>query len=75
MANHLAKQSRPDWPLNDFFFQLLPDNPILCCVSTLQNKIDQTKQFREVKDRVHKDSLFISTTGGHNSVTSATIAR
>ena len=74
MANYLAKQSRPGWPLKEFFFLSLPNNLVLCPVSTLQEYIDQTKQFREGKDRVHKDNLFIATTWGHNTVTSATIA-
>ena len=75
MANHLAKQSRPGRSLKEFFFPSLPDNPTLCPVSTLQEYILRTKQFREGKDDDHKDRLFITTTEGHSPVASATIAR
>ena len=75
MVNHVAKQSRPCWPLKEFFFPSLPNNPALCPVSTLQEYIDWTKQFRECKDGVDKDSMFITATGGHNPATSATITR
>ena len=75
MANHLAKQSRPGRSLKEFFSPSLPDNPTLCSVSTLQEYILRTKQFREGKDDDHKDRLFITTTEGHSPVASATIAR
>ena len=71
----MAKQSRPGLSLKEFFFPSLPDNPTLFPVSTLQEYILQTKQFREGKDDDHKDRLFITTTGGHSPATSATIAR
>ena len=53
----------------------MPDNPALCPVTTLQECIHQTKQFREGKDGDHKNSLFITTTGGHNPAMSITITR
>ena len=74
-ACHLAKQSKPGQGLKDLFFPSLPHNPILCPVGTLREYIDQTKQFRENKDGDQKDSLFLTTTGGHNLATCATIAR
>ena len=74
-ACHLAKQSKPGRVLKDFFFISLPHNPILCPVGTLQEYIDQTKQFRENKDGDQKDSLFLTNTRGHNPATCATIAR
>ena len=75
MVSHLAKQNRPGQSLIEFFFPSLPDNPILCPVSTLQEYILRTKQFIEGKNDNHKDRLFITTTGGHSPATSATIAR
>ena len=75
MASHLAKQSRPSRSLKEFYFPSLPDNPTLCSVNTLQEYILRTKQFREGKDDDHKDRLFITTTGGHSPVRSATIAK
>ena len=44
-------------------------------MTTLQECIHQTKHFREGKDGDHEDSLFITTTGGHNPAMSTTITR
>lgn len=68
----LAKQSRGNKALAEFFFPSFPDNTRLCPVATLRAYEEETREKRTPNSG---PQLFIATIKPHNPVTSSTIAR
>ena len=66
----LAKQSRPERELSEFFFPAFIGNAALCPMQTLQAYESMTKNLRNDVSK-----LFIATIRPHRAVTSSTIAR
>ena len=66
----LAKQTKQDKAMADFFFPAFPHNVNLCPVETLRAYEKCTEAFREQTSK-----LFIATIKPHQPVSSSTIAR
>jgi len=72
VPTELAKQSRQNKKIAEFFFPVFPANNKLCPVTTLRAYQERTRDRR--KDKEHSQ-LFISLIKPYNAVTSSTIAR
>lgn len=70
-AVELAKQSRQNKPMSDFFYPKFPHNKQLCPVETLTMYIKRTESIRKGT----ADRLFLAVVNPHNPVSSSTIAR
>ena len=70
----LAKQSRQDKQLAEFFFPAFPHNTLLCPVETLRVYEDRTRTLRQSTSD-GAEWLFVALIKPHGAVSSSTIAR
>ena len=71
-ASGLAKQTRANKPIADFFFPGFTQKEKLCPVTTLKAYEKATEQFRKTEEQ---QKLFIATIRPHKPVAASTIAR